>query len=148
MKKSGEEVASHSIEKAAEMSAKKTAKERVREAARDAARFFDGHTSGIAHIAQAATTVATASATAAGGFYAMQTADAGFELASVDVQRARIEKMQAQLDKLFEQCSEDLKLISKELQRDNALLADMLWGNIKNREKNTAALFRGARLAA
>lgn len=83
-----------------------------------------------------------------GGKFGVDTADAGFALASADVQRVEIEKLQTQLDKLFEQYTADLKLVSKELQSDMSLLAKIQWGNIENRKKNIDTLFHRTRLAA
>jgi hypothetical protein len=83
-----------------------------------------------------------------GGVCAYETAEAGLELNSADVQQAEIEKRQIRLDKLFEQCSDDLKLVAKEWQRDIELLAEILSGNIENRGKAINALFHRPYLAA
>ncbi|MDB5992285.1 MAG: hypothetical protein JWQ10_3688 [Herbaspirillum sp.] len=83
-----------------------------------------------------------------GGVCAYETAEAGLELNSADVQQAEIEKRQIRLDKLFEQCSDDLKLVAKEWQRDIELLAEILSGNIENRGKTINALFHRPHLAA
>jgi tetratricopeptide (TPR) repeat protein len=83
-----------------------------------------------------------------GGVCAYETAEAGLELNSADVQQAEIEKRQIRLDKLFEQCSDDLKLVAKEWQRDIELLAEILSGNIENRGKAINALFHRPHLAA
>lgn len=82
------------------------------------------------------------------GICAYDTAEAGMELNSADVQQAEIEKRQIRLDKLFEQCSDDLKLVAKEWQRDIELLAEILSGNIENRGKAINALFHRPHLAA
>jgi tetratricopeptide (TPR) repeat protein len=83
-----------------------------------------------------------------GGGCAYDAAVAGFELNASDVQQADIEKRQVKLDKLFEQLIDDLKLVAKELQRDMELLAEVLSGNIENRQKTITALFHRPNPAA
>jgi hypothetical protein len=94
------------------------------------------------------TTLSAALTSIYGGGCAYDAAVAGFELNDSDVQQTDIEKRQIKLDKLFEQLSDDLKLVAKELQRDMELLAEVLSGNIENRQKTITALFHRPHLAA
>jgi hypothetical protein len=94
------------------------------------------------------TTLSGALTSIYGGGCAYDSAVAGFELNASDVQQTDIEKRQVKLDKLFEQLSDDLKLVAKELQRDMELLAEVLSGNIENRQKTITALFHRPNLAA
>jgi uncharacterized protein (DUF4415 family) len=94
-----------------------------------------------AHTANAGASIYT-------GVCGMETANAGFELTSSEVQKLEIEKLQTWLEKLLEQCTEDLKLVAKELQRSSELLGEVLSGSIDNRKSTINGLFGRKSIAA
>jgi hypothetical protein len=99
------------------------------------------HVQKAAHAANATASIYT-------GVCGMETANAGFELTSSEVQKLEIEKLQTWLEKLLEQCTEDLKLVAKELQRSSELLGEVLSGSIANRKSTINSLFGRQGMAA
>jgi hypothetical protein len=86
------------------------------------------------HVASAGTSIYT-------GVCGLETADAEYALTSSEIQKLDIEKTQTWLEKLLAQCTEELKLVVKELQRHSEMAADILTGNIESRRTTIENLF-------
>jgi hypothetical protein len=86
------------------------------------------------HVASAGTSIYT-------GVCGLETADAEYALTSREIQKLEIEKTQTWLEKLMAQCTEELKLVVKELQRHSDMAADILTGNIESRRTTIENLF-------
>jgi tetratricopeptide (TPR) repeat protein len=99
---------------------------------------------GVQYVANAA----TGGASFASGYFAYDTANAEYKLASTEIERAGLEKMTTELDQMWAQSNEYLKRITKELQSNTSLIADAISNNIENDRKIMTTLFHSSRTAA